>query len=289
MQYSLATSWQLEAIGESHIPRVDIRFPNTLASAYTGMNCEQLEQYQWYLNRDFTLDEDILARFSSIELVIGGIDYPVEVRLNGMALFDYPVGQTEVRKEIRRALNLGKNRLEILFLEPDDDEQLDGSWLDTHHASQQEQSSLKLASQSDEQHGAEQYSPKGIWLAPYLNCSHQLHLNQISVEQIWHFGLGCEVKIDVSFTPVENGMLLHTAHIRFGATSYRIPVDIRSGVVSAIFHLDAPHRVGEQDIHQANTEYPFAVDLDGQYFEAFVTLSEGEGRRVFPLGDYSAK
>ncbi|MDP5255488.1 MULTISPECIES: hypothetical protein [unclassified Vibrio] len=283
MQYSLATSWQLEAIGDTVMPRVEVDFPNTFVNVLPEtVTAQQLEQCEWYLSRDFTVDEALLTRFSSVELVLGGIDYPVEVRLNGMALFDYPVGVPEVRKEIYQALHLGNNRLEILFVEPDDED----VWFGDHEIDSQREPQQKVPVTDEcEPNQYKSLYLKGMWLAPYLNCSHQLHLNQISVEQIWHHGLGCEVKIQVQFSATEIGMQLHTAHIRFGAMSYCLPVDVRSGTVSAIFHLDAPRQVAAHNTSIEDATYPFAVDLDGQHFEAFVTLVKDAERRVFRLGE----
>ncbi|QSA18803.1 hypothetical protein JV197_11820, partial [Vibrio furnissii] len=54
-------------------------------------------------------------------LVLEGVDYHAEVRLNGVALFDCDGSQAVYKKDIRPLLNPGRNRFEILFLEQEDD------------------------------------------------------------------------------------------------------------------------------------------------------------------------
>lgn len=115
MQLSLAGLWQLSPLTDLSIPQDDITFPAPLSAVLPKtLSEDDIAQQEWHLMHDIEVDDDLLS-FAAIDLVIEGIDYHAEVRLNGVALFDCDGSQAIYRKEIRSLLKPGRNRFEILF------------------------------------------------------------------------------------------------------------------------------------------------------------------------------
>lgn len=186
MQLSLAGLWQLSPLTDLSIPQDDITFPAPLSAVLPKtLSEDDIAQQEWHLMHDIEVDDDLLS-FAAIDLVIEGIDYHAEVRLNGVALFDCDGSQAIYRKEIRPLLKPGRNRFEILFLEVDEDELLD-----------EEESELCFL---DEQDVPNYDQRMGIWKAPYLQCIRHLRLTHVSTEQIWHHS-GCELLVNLFLLP----------------------------------------------------------------------------------------
>src|SRR5690606_5386371 len=88
MQLSLSGLWQLSPLTDLSIAQDDITFPAPLSQILPDDLSEQeIAQQEWHLMHDIEVDEAMLA-FPAVELVLGGVDYHAEVRLNGVAVFD---------------------------------------------------------------------------------------------------------------------------------------------------------------------------------------------------------
>lgn len=121
MQLPLAGLWQLSPLTDLSIPQDDITFPAPLSLILPDTLSESdIAQQEWHLMHDIEVDESMLA-FPAVELVMAGVDYYAEVRINGVAVFDCDQSQSVYKKDIRPYLQRGRNRFEILFLEQDQD------------------------------------------------------------------------------------------------------------------------------------------------------------------------
>ncbi len=220
MQLSLAGLWQLSPLTDLSIPQDDITFPAPLSAVLPKtLSEDDIAQQEWHLMHDIEVDDDLLS-FAAIDLVIEGIDYHAEVRLNGVALFDCDGSQAIYRKEIRSLLKPGRNRFEILFLEVDEDGLLD-----------EEESELCFLGEQD----VPSYDQRmGIWKAPYLQCIRHLRLTHVSTEQIWHHS-GCELLVNLFFTTYSPGLV--SAAVKFDGRTYQVPIDVRSIMRAYSFRL----------------------------------------------------
>lgn len=266
MQLSLAGLWQLSPLTDLSIPQDDITFPAPLSAVLPDTLSEQsIAQQEWHLMHDVEVDDTLLS-YAAIDLVLEGIDYHAEVRLNGVALFDCDGSQRVYRKDIRPLLNPGRNRFEILFLEQDEDFLID-----------EEPAQLCVLEASQ----AEPYDSRiGIWRAPFLQCIRHVRLDHVTTEQIWHHGGGCEVLVELFFTTYSPGLV--SAAVKFGSMTYHLPIDVRSHHASALFQVEAPQYFDPQQ-PQNQTCYDVRVELDEQVLAFQLGLNQNMCVSHFPL------
>lgn len=167
---------------------------------------------------DIEVDEAMLA-FPAVDLVLGGVDYHAEVRLNGIALFDCDGSQAEYKKDIRPYMQLGRNRFEILFLEEEEELLFEEDRLDI----------CPLGEQSHQNFD----SRVGIWKEPYLQFIRHVRLDHVVTEQIWHHGGGCEFMVDLHYKTYSPGLI--SASVKFNGMTYHLPIDVRNDHASALF------------------------------------------------------
>jgi len=267
MQLSLAGLWQLSPLTDLSIPQDDITFPNPLSAVLpSALSEESIAQQEWHLMHDIEVDESMLS-YGAIDLVLEGIDYHAEVRLNGVALFDCDGTQRVYRRDIRSDLNLGRNRFEILFLEQDDDWLIDGD-------AEEELCSL-------EEHSVEPFDQRiGVWRAPYLQLIRHVRLEHVSTEQIWHHGGGCELMVNLHFYCYSPGLI--SASVKFDSMTYHLPIDVRSDHASALFQVEAPKYYDPFSPSESDL-YDISVELDGQKRSFKIGLSEDLCVTHFPL------
>lgn len=249
MQLSLSGYWQLSPLTDLSIPQDDLCFPAPLSEALPDTLSEQaIAAQEWHLMHDIDVDERLLA-YPAIEMVLAGVDYHAEVRLNGIAVFDCDKSQFEYRKDIRPYLQLGRNRFEILFLEEEEELLF-------------EEDRLALCELGDNA-----YQPSdermGIWQEPYLQFIRHVRLDHVTTEQIWHYGGGCEFKVDLYYQTYAAGLI--SASVKFDGRRYNIPLDLRSNHASALFQVDAP---------TFDHAYQLEIELDGQHLSRPVVLNE---------------
>lgn len=265
MQLSLAGFWQISPLTDLSIPQNDLCFPGPLSAALPELLDESIiAEQEWHLMHDVDIDEQTLS-YPAIDLVLEGIDYHAEVRLNGVALFDCDGTQSVYRKEIRTLLNLGNNRIEILFLHPEQD------WLIDEEAEL-----CPLGKPALHCHETRM----GIWQEPYLECIRHVRLEHVTTEQIWHHGGGCELLITLFFKPYAAGLI--SAAVRFDHVTYQLPIDIRSDHVSALFQVEAPKHYHPESPNPDDL-YTICVELDGQKAELQLGLSDHFCVSHFPL------
>ncbi|ENM5906305.1 hypothetical protein LPR20_002433 [Vibrio mimicus] len=265
MQLSLAGLWQLSPLTDLSIPQDDITFPAPLSAVLPKTLSEaEIAEQEWHLMHDIEVDEDLLS-YAAIDLVLEGIDYHAEVRLNGAALFDCDGSQAIYRKDIRPLLKAGRNRFEILFLEADEDLLLDEDATELCFLGEQDTPSYDQR--------------MGIWKAPYLQCIRHLRLTHVSTEQVWHHS-GCELLVNLFFTTYSPGLV--SAAVKFDGRTYQVPIDVRSDHASVLFQVDAPKIY---DVHHPRPEdlYLVSVQLDGQTKRFQLGLSEAHCVSHFPL------
>ncbi|PFG55249.1 hypothetical protein ATG66_1517 [Vibrio sp. ES.051] len=257
MQLSLAGLWQVSPLTDLSIPQDDISFPAPLSQALPEYLTEEaIRQQEWHLMHDIDVDESMMA-FPAVEMVLGGIDYHVEVRLNGVAVFDCDGDQNVYKKEIRPYLQLGRNRFEILFLE--EEEAL---------LFEEDQPELCLLAGQGYQKSDERL---GIWQEPCLQFIRNVRLERVATEQIWHHGGGCEFKVDLYYQTLVPGLV--SASVKFNGMTYSIPIDVRTDHVSALFQLEAP-KYADVNNPDPNDLYSLSVELDGQRQDFSVALSQ---------------
>ncbi|QXO17095.1 glycosyl hydrolase 2 galactose-binding domain-containing protein [Vibrio ostreae] len=266
MQLSLAGLWQLSPLTDLSIPQNDITFPAPLSAVLPDELSEQsIAEQEWHLMHDIEVDDTLLS-FAAIDLVLEGIDYHAEVRLNGVALFDCDGLQAVYRKDIRPWLNPGRNRFEILFLEQEEE------WLLDEEPAQ-------LCALSAEQ--TKPYDSRiGIWRAPFLQCIRHVRLEHVATEQIWHHGGGCEVLVELFFQTYSPGLIAAT--VKFGSMTYQLPIDVRSSRASALFQIEAPQYFDPQR-PENQARYDVRIELDGQILAFQLGLNQDLCVSHFPL------
>lgn len=257
MQLSLSGLWQLSPLTDLSIAQDDITFPAPLSQILPDDLSEQeIAQQEWHLMHDIEVDEAMLA-FPAVELVLGGVDYHAEVRLNGVAVFDCDQSQLVYRKDIRPYLQLGRNRFEILFLEEEESLLFDEDEPDVCVLT------ANAYHKSDER--------IGIWQVPYLQFIRHVRLDHITTEQIWHHGGGCEFKVDLYYQTFASGLV--SAAVKFNGMTYQIPIDVRAAHACALFQIEAP-RYADLNDPDPRDLYSLTVELDGQRQEFSVALSQ---------------
>ncbi|WP_260261502.1 glycosyl hydrolase 2 galactose-binding domain-containing protein [Vibrio intestinalis] len=266
MQFPLSGLWQLSPLTDLSIPQDDLSFPAPLSQVLPDELTEQaIAEQEWHLMHDIEVDEAMLA-FAAVDLVIAGVDYHAEVRVNGVAVFDCDGSQAQYKKDIRPYLQMGRNRFEILFLHDDDDWLLDE---DTEQV-------CPLGAQSEPNSD----SRMGIWQAPYLQFIRNVRLEHVTTEQIWHHGGGCEFMVDLHYQTYRPGLV--SASVSFNGMTYHLPIDVRSDHASALFQIEAPIYA---DVNNPNPKdlYQLEVTLDGQIQRFNIGLSENLCVTHFPV------
>ncbi|MDG3084746.1 hypothetical protein P7F88_01030 [Vibrio hannami] len=262
MQLSLAGYWQLSPLTDLSIPQDDIFVPAPLSSVLpASMNEDQITQQEWHLMHDIEVD-DAMLNFPAIDLLVGGIDYFSEVRVNGEAVLDCDGTQLIYKKEIKRYLNPGRNRFEILFLEQEDDLLLEEDLACPLGAAIPDKRDRRM----------------GIWEAPYLQFVRNVRLDHIATEQIWHHGGGCEFKVDLFYQVYNAGLV--SASVTFNGMTLQIPMDIRSNQCSALFQVEAP--ITGSDKEESNF-YFLEVELDGEKRTLQVELNPEKSVSHYPV------
>lgn len=254
-QLSLAGLWQVSPLTDLSIPQDDITFPAPLSSVLPKeLSEEVIAQQEWHLMHDFELD-DVLMLHPAIDLVLSGIDYHAEVRINGVAVFDCDGSQATYRKNIKPYVSRGGNRVEILFLEEEEDDLLGEEW-DEELTSTREPFDSRI----------------GIWREPYLQFIPHVRLGGIQTEQIWHHG-GCELLVTLEFETLKPDLV--SASVKFDGMTYYVPIDVRAKQASVLFQVDAPkpydpHHPDEGALYQID------VELDGQSSSVKIGLYDHE-------------
>lgn len=232
MIFPLAGLWQISPLTDLSTPQNDITFPAPLSQVLPRSLSEfDIANQEWHLMHDIDLDEAMLAN-AAVDLVMSGVTHFAEVRINGVAVFDCDGAEGEYRKQIKEYLHLGRNRFEILFLDPDDQD-----WLD-----ETPQKSLD----SEE-------TRVGIWQVPYLEFIAHVRLENVTTEQVWHHGGGCEFLVHLHYSTYKAGLV--SAAVKFNAMTYHLPIDVRSDHAMALFQIEAPN---------PDAPYSLVVNLDGQ-------------------------
>ncbi|EGU41700.1 hypothetical protein VII00023_16996 [Vibrio ichthyoenteri ATCC 700023] len=268
MELSLAGLWQLSPLTDLSIPQGDITFPNPLSHILPKSLSEQtIAAQEWHLMHDIEVDEAMLA-FPAIDLIMAGVDYYAEVRINGVAVFDCDSTQARYKRDIRPYLQLGRNRFEILFLEQEED------WLVEEEEQPQDLCPLG-------QECYQQYDTRiGIWQEPYLQFIRHVRLEHISTEQIWHHGGGCEFLVNLYYKTYAMGLV--SASVKFNGMTYQLPIDVRNNHISALFQIEAPIY---NDPNQPDNGYLYQleVSLDGQTQRFNVGLCEDLCVQHYPI------
>ena len=254
MRLLLDGLWQISPLTDLSIPQDDITFPAPLSARLPDtLSEEEIAAQEWHLMHDIEVDDAMLA-CPLVELVMAGVDYFAEVRLNGVAVFDCDGSQEEYRKDIRPYMQSGRNRFEILFLEEEEGLLLEEDM--------EEAALTTPVTKSD--------SRIGIWQAPYLQFVRHTKLEQVVTEQIWHHGGGCEFKVDVIYQTLKSGLV--SASIKFNGMTLVMPIDVRADHTGVVFQVEAPVIF---DINKPNPKhlYELEVELDGQKESSFVALN----------------
>lgn len=268
MMISLSGPWQLSPLSDLSIPQNDMHFPGPFSTILPSSYSEEsIAGQEWHLMHDIEVDDNLL-QFKAIDFVLSGITSYVEVRLNGFALFDCDGQASLYKQDIRPILKLGRNRFELLFIEPDDDlfidEAEDGDCgLCTLGQQETEPADLRV----------------GIWREPYLQLIANVRLNYVTVEQIWHHS-GCELLVTLHFTTLAMGLI--SALVKFDGLTYSVPLDVRSNHASALFQIDAP-KYYDTITPNVNDLYQLTVQLDGQELMFNIGLSEDLCVSHFPI------
>ncbi|NVD07567.1 hypothetical protein FCU94_11765 [Vibrio sp. JPW-9-11-11] len=266
MQLPLAGLWQLSPLTDLSIPQDDITFPAPLSHVLPDTLSEsEIAQQEWHLMHDIEVDEAMLA-FAAVDLIISGIDYYAEVRVNGVAVFDCDQSQSVYKKDIRPYLQLGRNRFEILFLEQDQDCLLE------------EQDVALCPLDQSPYHPSD--SRIGVWQAPYLQFIRHVRLEHVATEQIWHHGGGCEFLVDLHYTTYAAGLV--SAAVKFNGMTYHLPIDVRDNHVSALFQIEAPI-YADCPNPKAEDLYLLEVTLDDQRQRFHIGLSKDMCVSHYPL------
>ncbi len=251
MQLSLAGWWQLSPLTDLSIPQTDIDFPGRISRGLPAELSEvQIAEQEWHLMHDIEVDQTML-NLAAVDLVLESVTQYAEVRVNGVAVFDCDGSQYRYQKNILPYLQLGKNRFEILFLQPDED-----------YLVEPEETVCHLAYQTM---ARDPSAGVGIGQTPFLKLIKHVRLLQLTIEQIWHHGGSCELKVNAYYKTLKTGLV--AAQVQYDAVSYTVPLDVRHDHLSALFQVDAP-RVGYIS--------SLTLRLDGYHVEFYVQLSPSQ-------------
>lgn len=266
MELSLAGLWQVSPLTDLSIPQDDITFPAPLSAVLpTSLTEAEIASQEWHLMHDIEVDESMMA-FPTVDLVIAGIDYHAEVRLNGVAVFDCDGSQAEYKKDIRPYMQLGRNRFEILFLEEDEDLLFEEDQLELCPLGEQAYQKVDTR--------------VGIWKVPYLQFIRNVRLEHVTTEQIWHHGGGCEFLVDLHYKTYSPGLI--SASVKFNGMTYHLPIDVRSDHASALFQIEAPIYADKVSPNPKDL-YLLEVTLDGQSQRFHVGLNKDMCVSHYPI------
>lgn len=267
MQLTLAGLWQLSPLTDLSIPQDDITFPGPLSRVLPSSLSEaDIARQEWHLMHDIEVDDAMLA-FPAVDLVMTGIDFHAEVRVNGVAVFDCGATHNEYRKDIRPYLQRGRNRFEILFLQEEDDWLID------------DEPATPLCPLGESAYRISD-ARIGVWQVPYLQFIRHVRLEHITTEQIWHYGGGCEFLVDLHYQTYTPGLV--SASVKFNGMTYQLPIDVRSDHASALFQVEAPIYV--DPLHPMPEQlYLLEIMLDGQSRRLHIGLSENQCVTHYPV------
>ncbi len=261
MQILLDGLWQLSPLTDLSIPQDDLSFPAALSSVLPNtLSEEEVAQQEWHLMHDIEVDESLL-NYPIADFVISGVDHHAEVRINGVAVFDCDATQSEYRKNIKEYLQLGRNRIEILFLEEEEDLLFDEDLIPETDTA---------PSQIIESESGVFNRAMGIWSTPYVHFIKHVRLESIEAEQVWHYAGGCEVLVHLNFEVFSPGLL--SASVKFNGMTLQLPIDMRAKKATAVFQVEAPIIA---DIEQPSDEsrYLIEVTLDEQKLQMPLLLN----------------
>ncbi|MBF9001371.1 glycosyl hydrolase 2 galactose-binding domain-containing protein [Vibrio nitrifigilis] len=262
MQLSLAGLWQLSPLTDLSIPQDDITFPAPLSKVLPDSITEQeIAAQEWHLMHDVEMDEEMM-RAQAIDLVLEGIDFHAEVRVNGIAVFDCDGTQAIYRKDVKPYLDKGGNRIEILFLEEEEPLLFEEDITDFARSEPIKHYDTRI----------------GIWRAPYLQFINNTRLDNVTTEQVWHYSGGCELLVHVYFTNLHPELV--SASVKFDGMTYQVPLDVRSHEASVLFQVEAPKAFNPQDPQQEDM-YQVEVDLDGQSDSQWIGLHHSLSQALF--------
>ncbi|SJL84912.1 glycosyl hydrolase 2 galactose-binding domain-containing protein [Vibrio palustris] len=239
MQLILAQPWQLSPLTDLSLPQNDLILPAPLSAALPDSVSESdVMKQEWHLMHDIEVEDAIHCRIAAYDLILDGIEYYAEVRINGVAVLDCDRTQRQYRKDITSLINVGKNRIEILFVQEDDD------LLDD------ECKAMILPSRDVR---------LGIWQAPRIELIKHVRLCSVTTEQVWHHGDVCELLVAVNYEVLKSDLLAAT--VKFAGLSYQVPLDMRANTAQSIFYIDAPQRYCSDD---PDSDYQVHVEVDEQ-------------------------
>ncbi|MGV2990301.1 glycosyl hydrolase 2 galactose-binding domain-containing protein [Vibrio sp. E150_011] len=248
MQKNMSGFWQLSPLTDLSIPQGDLQFPGAISQILPNALSEQaIAEQEWHLMHDFDLNEQELSH-PAVDLVFAGVDHFAEIRVNGVAVMDCDGSELVYRKDVRAHLQEGRNRIEVLFLEYDEDDLLI-------------ESNPPLKQCPLGEYAAGNDPRMGIWAMPYLQFISHVRLEYVATEQIWHHGGGCEFKVDLYYKTYRPGLL--SALVKFNGMTYSLPIDVRKQQASALFQIEAPRYTDLASPNSADA-YQLTVELDGQ-------------------------
>lgn len=253
MKLSLAGLWQVSPLTDLSIPQDDIYLPAQLGQALPlSLSQPEISAQEWHLMHDIELNDELTT--SAVDLVFNQVSHYAEVRLNGVAVYDCLGDGKEYRKNVRPHLQSGRNRIELLFLEQDED------WL----------------LEEDKNKGnyvGNSLLPIEVASVPYLHFMRNIRLNQVDVEQVWHHGGGCEVLVHLSYEVFKFD--LASASVQFNGVTLQLPIDMRSDHLTALFQVEAPEHSleGEGEL--------LRIEVEDHRYEFFIPLNPSKERVRF--------
>ncbi|MFC3024989.1 hypothetical protein ACFODT_14360 [Vibrio zhugei] len=239
MQLILDEPWQLSPLTDRSLPQRDLTLPAPLSDALPDrLSNSAIVNQEWHLMHDFEINEALFQNTMAYDLVIAGIEYDAQIRVNGVAVFDCDRSQLQYHKEITHCIHQGKNRIEILFVQEEEDLFGEASQLPSSAPAQ---------------------AAIGIWQVPKIDLIQHVRLQQVTVEQVWHYDNLCELRVTMNYEVLKADLI--SATIKFNGMAYQVPLDMRATQAQSIFQVDAPHYYSPDD---ATLEYHVYVDVDGQ-------------------------
>jgi hypothetical protein len=255
----LSGLWQLSPLTNLSLPQGDLAFPAPISSILPAdLSENDIAAQEWHLMHDVDLSEAMLA-CAAIDIVLKGVSHYAEVRINGNAVIDCFDCKETYRKEVKSHLQVGLNRIEVLFLEQQDDDFL----LDDD--------APNMTDTTNENNQV------GIFGSIELQGIAHLRLERVTVIPILHHGCG-EVKVVIYFQTLATGMI--AANAKFDGMSYSIPIDVRANRVTALFQVDAP-RFWKTECPDNNDLYHIEVELEGQVMHIPYKMSEDQSETSF--------
>ncbi|MGO1297378.1 MAG: glycosyl hydrolase 2 galactose-binding domain-containing protein [Vibrio sp.] len=236
MQLILDEPWQLSPLTDLSLPQNDLTLPSALSKALPNdLSNSDIVNQEWHLMHDVEIDEALYQSTAAYDLIIAGIDYDAQVRVNGIAVFDCDRSQSQYRKDITHCIHKGKNRVEILFVQEEEDLFGEVASVDSRDA------------------------VIGIWQAPIIHTINHVRLQNVTIEQVWHYDDLCELLVMIDYEVLKADLI--SATIKFDGLTYHVPLDMRATQAQSIFQVDAPHHYSSDD---PASDYHVYVEVDGQ-------------------------